>query len=129
MGTRNHKSGKMNNNIAKNDLTISDLSYLREFSQDNRLLGGDAYAQADTIALPRYGQADAVAVATGLTTLTDAQTSVKVELDIYSSDDFSYTTADARAKAHATTNRITERVEDNSYSMAFGSSSTSKIVI
>lgn len=117
----------MTNDIDNNGLSISDLSYLQEFAQENTLVGGFADpnvymnslpyvdAQAHTTALPGLGTADAFAFAAGSMTRTEVQTSVETMVV----DNFHFTTADAMASAYARTGYHTERIDSYSLSLSF----------
>ncbi len=105
----------MANELAKNSLTISDLSRSQESSPENTLMGGYVNAQANTSALSRFSTADAWALATGSITRTNAQTSVNT----MSVDNFDFTTADAMASAYARTGYHIERIDSHSLSVSF----------
>ncbi|MBD6616483.1 hypothetical protein FNW02_11695 [Komarekiella sp. 'clone 1'] len=94
-------SNNRQNQCQVNNLEIKDLSYLKHITETSSVVAGNIYARTDTITRTGFGYAlaDAVALAEGQFTTTDAQTLTRVRYY----GNFTLSMADARAKASAIT--------------------------
>jgi hypothetical protein len=105
----------------RNRLIINDLSYLQHATDSSTVVAGNAYAITDTITRtgPRYATSNAVALAQGESTATNAQTLARV---LYYGN-FSISLADARATAFAMSGNKTARSSSFSTSTSLSFSS------
>lgn len=100
-------------------LVISDLSYLEVCQESEQIKAGYVDTGTFTDTGPGFSVADAWAVALGDNTQTDAQTYAGVEIR----DQFTFSLADARSSARASTDNTRESSWSTSTSLGFSTNS------